>query len=296
MNGKKQFIILTVVIVFIIVLISSMVVYSQNQNQEPSLEEKVTTEIDYVSAKLIGMLNQFNGFSFIGYDMQPNKEQTQTSSSKNSEDDSKESKKNESDNQASEEAVNESVNNRSDSNKNQILLLEGNYHANWNAINSEIEELYHTWNSIVVDLHALNVNRDSILKFSNYLNQATIHLKKKNKPEAMEQLTNLYALLPEYSNGYQSDSSWREALQTKANILASYAYVSNNEWEKAEVKMQEVIGELTQSFNSVHQPQNNQNRNKIYILAHELQNAIQQKDKEIFFIQYCSIMEKMETL
>ena len=320
MEGKKQFIIYILVFSFVILLISSIVVFAKSQKQEATLEEKVTSEINYLSSKFIGTLNQFNGFSFIGYDIRSKKEQNQTSSSKNNQSGSangNEQAKGETNNNSetnsetenksnnsetvknhSSEQTNESSNYSLDSNQNQILSFKGKYSTNWDTIEYQIEEIYHTWNTVVVDLHALNVNSDSILKFSNILNQATEQTKKKNKKEAMNQLAMLYQLLPEYARGYQSDQQWSSLLQMKSDIITAYCFVSNDQWNDAKPKVQEAITLFTERINSVSnlQKQNQSIANKVYILTHELENAINQKDKEIFFIQYSAIIEKMELL
>lgn len=290
MEGKKQIIIYVIAIAFIIILIFSIVVYANSQSDEVTLEEKVSTEIDYLSSKLIGILNQFNGFSFIGYDIQSKEEQEQTATSKQSNTDAQK-------NSEITDESNASANNGSDNNKNQILAFKGNYPTNWNAIEYQIEEIYHTWNTVVIDLHALNVNSDIILKFSDILNQATEQIKKKDKREAMLQLTNLYALLPEYAKSYQSDPQWANLLQIKSNIIASYSFASNEQWNEAKTKVQEATRLFTERLNSVsNQNQNQATSNKVYILIHELDNAINLKDKEIFFIQYSSMIEKIELL
>lgn len=290
MEGKKQIIIYVIAIAFIIILIFSIVVYANSQSDEVTLEEKVSTEIDYLSSKLIGILNQFNGFSFIGYDIQSKEEQEQTATSKQSNTDAQK-------NSEITDESNASANNGSDNNKNQILAFKENYPTNWNAIEYQIEEIYHTWNTVVIDLHALNVNSDIILKFSDILNQATEQIKKKDKREAMLQLTNLYALLPEYAKSYQSDPQWANLLQIKSNIIASYSFASNEQWNEAKTKVQEATRLFTERLNSVsNQNQNQATSNKVYILIHELDNAINLKDKEIFFIQYSSLIEKIDLL
>lgn len=290
MEGKKQIIIYVIAIAFIIILIFSIVVYANSQSDEVTLEEKVSTEIDYLSSKLIGILNQFNGFSFIGYDIQSKEEQNQTATSKQTDTNAQK-------NSEITDESNASANNSSDNNKNQILAFKGNYPTNWNAIEYQIEEIYHTWNTVVIDLHALNVNSDIILKFSDILNQATEQIKKKDKREAMLQLTNLYALLPEYAKSYQSDPQWANLLQIKSNIIASYSFASNEQWNEAKTKVQEATRLFTERLNSVsNQNQNQATSNKVYILIHELDNAINLKDKEIFFIQYSSLIEKIELL
>lgn len=290
MEGKKQIIIYIIAIIFVIVLISSIVVYANGKEDDVTLEEKVSTEIDYLSSKLIGTLNQFNGFSFTGYDIQSKEEQNQTATSKQA--DTNAQKNSEITNES-----NASENNSSNNNENQILAFKGSYPTNWNTIEYQIEEIYHTWNTVVIDLHALNVNSEIILKFSDILNQATQQIKNKNKKEAMLQLTNLYALLPEYAKSYQSDPQWANLLQIKSNIIDSYSFASNEQWNEAKINVQEAIKLFTEQLNSVSNSNQNQTTmNKVYILIHELDNAINLKDKEIFFIQYSSILEKIELL
>ena len=285
MEGRKKIIVYTIAIAFIILIISSLVVFATSNNKEVSLEEKVTTEIEYLSSKLIGILNQFNGFSFIGYDVSSRAEdpQTETGQEENQNEDTDEG--------------NLTVNSNSDSNKNQILNFNGKYKTNWETIAYQVEEIYQTWNTVVIDLHTLNVNSDSIFKFSNMLNQATKQIKDKNRKEAMLRISELYELLPEYAKSYKSDSNWNNLLEIKSNVVKSYSYVSNEQWNEAKTEINNATRLFTERLNSVNSKSENQtDSNKVYILIHELSNAIDLKDKEIFFINYSNAIEKLDII
>lgn len=306
---KKNVVIILVSIIVVILVLSSLVVFASNGKQELTLEEKVTQEMKYIDNYLVSMLGDFNGLhigSFLKEDnssqwqfdsMQDNaKSNTQSSNNEDSSSgNSEKSSKNQEESQSKDHLINNKPNSKNT--QNGVLANQGKYETQWETIQTQIENLYQTWNTISLDLNALNVDGKSILAFNDYLNSTTQNIKKKDKKASMEQISRLYQLLPKYSQAYKPNSKETHVLEIKNAIVTAYVYVTNNDWESAKKQLSGAITQFTSLLNSVGQNFQNQTLvNQCYILVNELNKAIGLQDKEIFFIQYQNLMGKMDII
>lgn len=308
---KKNVIIILVSIIVVILVLFSLVVFASNGKQELTLEEKATQEIKYIDNYLVSMLGDFNGLhigNFLKEDnssewqfdsMQDNAKSNSNNQSSNGEnnssDNSEKSSKNQEESQSKEHLINNKPNSKET--QNGVLANQGKYETQWETIQTQIENLYQTWNTISIDLNALNINGKSILAFNDYLNSSTQSIKKKDKKTAMMEITKLYQLLPKYSEDYKPNSKETNVLEIKNAVVTAYVYVTNEEWEAAKKQLSGAITQFTSLLNSVGQNFQNQTLvNQCYILVNELNKAIGLQDKEIFFIQYQNLMGKMDII
>ena len=177
------------------------------------------------------------------------------------------------------------------------LLANFNDATDWKLVEKQIEELYQTWNTISIDLLSLNVDGNLILSFSDFLNSSTQNVKKQDKVKSMESIFSLYQLLPQYSESYSQNSKETNLLKIKTNVVASYVNVSNDKWQEAKIQLTEANNQFTNLLNSVEQSFENQTAvNQCYILINELNKAVELQDKDIFFIEYQNLIEKMFTI
>lgn len=308
---KKNVIIICVSIVVVILVLFSLVVFASNGNQELTLEEKVTQEIKYVDNYLVSMLGDFNGLhvgSFLKEDnssewqidsLQDDAKSSTNSQSSNSESNTSGNSEKASKIQEESQSKDHLINNKPNSKDTQsgVLSNQGKYETQWETIQTQIENLYQTWNTISIDLNTLNVDGKSILSFNDFLNTSTQYIKKKDKKASMEQIARLYQLLPKYSEDYKPNSKETHVLEIKNAVVTAYVYVTNDDWEAAKKQLSSAITQFTSLLNSV--GQNFQNQilvNQCYILVNELNKAIGLQDKEIFFIQYQNLMGKMDII
>ncbi len=308
---KKNVIIIFVSIIVVILVLSSLVVFASNGKQELTLEEKVTQEIKYIDNYLVSMLGDFNGLhigSFLKEDnssewqfdsLQDSQKSNSNNQSSNSENNSAgnsgKSSKNEEESQSKDHLINNKPNSKET--QNGVLANQGKYDTQWDTIQIQIENLYQSWNTISIDLNALNVDGKSILAFNDYLNSSTQSIKKKDKKAAMEEIAKLYQLLPKYSEDYKSNSKETNILEIKNAVVTAYVYVSNEDWASAKKQLSGAITQFTSLLNSVGQNFQNQTLvNQCYILVNELNKAIGLQDREIFFIQYQNLMGKMDII
>lgn len=167
----------------------------------------------------------------------------------------------------------------------------------WTSIQKRIEELYQAWNTISIDLHSMQVDGKLILAFSDYLNNATQSINKKDKEKSMEGLANIYHLLPQYSQSYSSNSKEVNVFRIKNNIVTAYVAKTKEEWQEAQTQLVEASKQFTNLLNSVNQNFQNQTTvNQCYVLVNELNKAAKLKDQKIFDIEYENLMNKLEII
>lgn len=310
---KNNIIILIIAFILVILLITSLVVHYKNEKEEPTLEDKVSEEISYLNNYLLSLLGNFNGLT-LGNDIsdkleeakQLEKEDDNTETTKQGE--TQESFDGEGKQENSEESTTQGKsqnnseqqeNNNSDTNRNQnsILLNKGKYQPHWTKIQTQTEQLYQIWNTISIDLHGLNIDGKSILAFSDKLNATTQYIKKQEKTKAIQELADLYKLLPQYRKNYQPNSEETKMLEIQSQVVVSYTSVSNEEWQDAEQYLIQAEQQFSSIINTVSENKKNQTTiNQCYILVNELRGAVILKDKEIFYIQFQNLINKMTGL
>ncbi len=274
---KKNTIILIIAILLIFIIIFSAIVYASSNKQDATIEEKVSQEIKYLNGYIVSLLGQYNGLNIGNSDFH-------TSNEENSKDDK----------QSSEE---ESNTNSLTGQNNTILITDQKYNPKWKTIKIQLEELYRTWNTINLDLYAVNIDASSVLSFTDVLNSATQNAQKEDKQKSMEQVNNLYKLLPQYTRSYLPNDQKTQLLEMQAKVVSSYVNVTNENWDEAGNLLTQAEQQFSNLINTIMKEQNNQSTmNQAYILVNELRRAVNIKDKDIFFIQYQNFIEKMEML
>lgn len=274
---KKNTIILIIAILLICIIIFSAIVYASSNKQDATIEEKVSQEIKYLNGYIVSLLGQYNGLNIGNSDFH-------TSNEENSKDDK----------QSSEE---ESNTNSLTGQNNTILITDQKYNPKWKKIKIQLEELYRTWNTINLDLYAVNIDSSAVLSFTDVLNSATQNAQKEDKQKSMEQVNNLYQLLPQYMRNYLPDEQKTQLLEIEAKVVSSYVNVTNENWGEAENLLSQAEEQFASLINTIMKEQSNQSTmNQAYILVNELRRAVSIQNKDIFFIQYQNFIEKMEML
>lgn len=306
---KKNIIILIITFVIVVCLIGSFIVYATNEEKKPTLQTKVTEEIDYLENYLVSILGDFNSLLIQGNTIQlksdksEEEQQTKTKQSTNTQQEGTvspteetQSSSGENENALQGNSQNNTANeNQQFSSANSILAKNGNYPTNWSKIQLQIEHLYQTWNTVTIDLHALNIDGNSILSFSNYLNSATKNIKNKEKELAMNDITKLHSLLLEYKKQYNPDSEETKLMTIQNYTIQAYTNVTNTKWQEANENLIQAENDFANLLNSVttSENQNQTVKNQSYILLNELKSAVTLQDKDIFFIQFQNLIPKM---
>lgn len=297
-------------IIIFLVLIVSLTGCSKNSDSE-NLKSKVTEEISYLDSKLIAMLNQANGISLENYIVtaeevseESNSSQDKSSSSNKSQEDSKDSSQDSDEN--SEQTTNSSTSGSSSGQNNtnnvkykmesnEILLQ--NRDPDWASIKSEIEKLYSSWSTIVLDLYKENVNNQDILNFKADLDVATQSIKNEDKVQTLNNLAKLYSYIPKYVSSISDDTKANSVYKTKESILNAYASIEQDNFTEVQKQLLEAEQSFLPILNNISSNQNNQTEiNKIYVLIKEMQNSLDKKDKEIFYINYKNLIQQLNNI
>ena len=273
--------IVTIIILFIIILLSigGYFAYANTKvnesNKDDMLKAKCISEIEYLSKDIVYMMNKLNNISYSNYKIE-NKEidiKSQTNSTAN-------------------ENVVKSSTIISDN-----ILNNDKDDINWNLLKSKIENMYSTWPTVMMDLTNLNVKKENLIKYNNILDKITNNFEDKNKSESLINLANLYNLLELYIKDIEADSQKVSLFIVQTNILYGYAFIEKDNWNKG----LEYIANAKEEFSNILNNQlNNVNDidviNKSYILINELEKNSNNKDKNIFYINYSNLMQELENI
>ena len=287
--------------IFILLILTVMLTGCSKNEDEETLKQKIASEIKYLDIQLINMLNQANGISFENYivEAQEVKKEDVKSSSKESDLSTKQGNNGKQEG-GSEESQEEGSQGSSKNIQykmvgNEILLQ--NKDTDWQLLKANIEKLYSTWSTVVLDLYKINVNAQNILGFNADLDMATQAIKNENKQETLSAVAKLYSYIPIYSTDVAKENQINNVYNTKMNILNACVQLEKGNF--SEVKNQLLSAE--QSFlpiiNNMNSNENNEvNINKSYILIKDLQNSSNNTDKDIFYIKYKKIIEQLNIL
>lgn len=287
--------------IFIIILLL-FIMTGCNNNDTEVLKQKTDEEIEYLDATLISLLNKLNSISFDNYYVTTEKVKLNAESKESSGNDSNQDKsKGNGDSSKSEESSGNGKKDESEINvsnmKSQNILLGDRNSTDWENIKIEIENLYSSWNSIIIDLYKLGINNEDILKFSNNLDTALTNIKQENKVGSLLSCANLYALLPVFKSSYSDNKTNINIMWTKVHVINAYSSVGNNDWDNVSKE----IGQADQAYSAVMGDMNftnekSYNVNKTYVTLKELQNSIVNNDEDIFYIKYKNFMQEVNLL
>lgn len=304
MLDKKIFLKNSIILVSIIIFCLFFLTGCSSNKED--LNAKVEEEINYLDDRIILMLNKMNNISFSNYvistqDQIDNKDNQKEKSEKS--DEQSNSKSSDSSSSSGSESNSNSDSSSSSSKqshksysieKNSILLNGTNQPINWNEIKSDIELLYSSWSTVVIDLHKLNIDNNDILNFSNVINDLTISAKNEDKTKTLIYMANLYSYLPKYLKQFSKDSTQINMTYAKANIINSYALIEQNKWDEMKSQLDSALTYYSNILNGINENEKQDKISKIYVLLNEFNNCIALKDKEVYYIKYRNLMEEIE--
>lgn len=281
--------------IVIILTVVGILAIKQGKSQTTKTEElesKVHAELQYLDNKILSMLNGLNNillrnYIVSSYEIGESTEESDNESSgvtKNSD-------------ETEIEADSASTDNENKINIHQLKsvgILTSNKDANWESLKAEIEVLYSSWNTIILDLYKLNINSEDILKFSSVLDKATMDIREENKEKALATLSELYSYIPVYMESYSNDNKEINIQKTKSNIMRAYSVVDSKNWNEVNAELVNAENAYLNVLNS--NTTEDYSINKGYILLKELQNSVAEKDEDIFYIKYKNLLEKLNNI
>ena len=298
----KRYIITILTLFFLIILsITGYFVYGSIKENEANsidtLKEKCKTEIEYVGDNIILIMNELNNIS--NTNTQIVSEEIEESDADNSNQDNS----NEGNEEENLSGQNQSSQNQKDTitlnniSSTSILEKDNIDKVNWDSIEIKVQDIYSAWTSIMIDLSALNVNKDNLLEFNNNLDRISKSIEDKNKAEALINSAELYNLLTKYANEFYNDKNEVFLLNVESFILYSYAEIERDNWGEAGNYITKAKNEFSNVLNN---QVNNINKidiiNKAYVLINELEEDCNNNERKIFLTNYSNLIQELQNI
>ena len=297
--NKKFFVFFIITIIIILIIAISINVFGKTNNND--LNNKTKEEIRFIEGKLIGMINSLNNVSFSntvlleqnsikGQSIQNNSEtKGEGQQSESQSNDSSKDKEKEEQSSSSQEENNNDYTRYNVENRN--ILIQNDENIDWNYIKTVTEVIYSTWPTIMIDLHSVNVKNEDITNFSKILDTLVVSIQKEDKKETLTNLTSLYQYVPIYIEQITDNSKETNIAHTKACVINAYKFVEEANWGEMQKQVEEANQYFGLIINSVDDNNNQINISKTYIAINEMKNAINLKDKKLFYLKYINLME-----
>lgn len=265
------------------------------ENKEESLNDKAKSEIDFLSTRFISIINKLNNITFENYKVISEKAELSKESANEKESEDSSSSQNEKSEKV--EKSSESKDVKSMQISPNTILTPTTTEIDWKTIKNDIENIYYSWNTIILDLYQLNIKNDDILGFSSGLDKATINIKNEDKVNSILAISNLYSFLPRYADTIYSDETNKNIIKTKDFILKSYSLVETHDWNNAKSEVIKALESFKFVTGDMNYAKDNMYKvNKCYVLLNELENSMDLKDKEIYYIKYKNLLEELVML
>lgn len=313
MKSKNWLISIFALIIMVAIIVVTVVVTVNNK--KTNLNEKISSEIDYLDKTMIAMVNKLNNLqtsdeihakrTSVEISSQNN---IMTDSSKSGEEGNSNSKGSKmggtdsSGNSGSEQGSGNTGDSFTSTEKYQIqnnaVLLRNTSDIDWNELQNQAENLYKSWTTITLDLNTMNVTSEDILAYNTNLDNLIVSLKEKNKVNSAICLANMYSLIPKYTNEISRDTAKSKLESVKSNIIFAYSIVETNKWDdvlkllgQAETDLTELMT-MKENLSAIRKPK----INKAYVLLKELIKSSNDKNVDIFYLKYINLIEELDNL
>lgn len=305
------------IVISIILILTVFFLTGCSENKDEELKTKVISELDFVNAKTVELLNKLNNISFENYSVisqqvQLNGEEQQSKSGEESQ--SSSGGQGESSGQSSGSGSGGSSDIKGESEKQEkegesqdavntttmVTDPELNKDRNdigWTEMKKDIELLEESWAVIILDLYSLDVKNDTILDFSNKLNTTMIAIKNEDKTQSLSTLADLYSSIPKFLEEINADKNLQKIRKTQSYVINAYILadnMGNTEIDKNLTKAIEIYSEVMSDID--YTKDKTEKTNKVYVLLNELANSIDEKNSDVFYIKYKNFMKEIEAI
>jgi len=162
-----------------------------------------------------------------------------------------------------------------------------NNNINWQELQNRTKRLYNYWNSTILDLNILDIDKNNL----------TISINNQNGRDVLNNLLELYNKLTIYNKSLNYDEEYKNILLAKYNLLVSYSIVEDGNWTLVHESIIKCSNYISNIGNSIDNNKYNQyNINQAYIAVKELENLINIKNLELFYIKYSIAIEKLQNI
>lgn len=291
MNKKIIKYIISIAIIVIIISVITIVYSYTNRSEDIDIYEKIETEVSYIDRRVLQLMKMLNNLDTEA--LITNNVISINESGSEEESSTEETNKAEDGNEKAENKKQEDTITISTAEPKSVLTIDRN-EVDWEYIKTELENLISSWAVITIDLKSVNVDSDDILEFNNYAESALKYAQNKNKVNVLISLSNLYGLLPKYSEQCNIDSNKLEIMYIKYNVLAAYALIDTNQWEHMYGFLGDADNRSLGLVNLVDDQLNKQNIQKSYVLLKEFIKSANEKDVELCYMKFYYLIDELE--
>lgn len=307
---SKNWLIYIIIVTIMVAIIASiiMIVRSSLNGNIQKLSNKIDDELEYLDKTTLAMINQLNNLKTTDEIQIKRTSVGETSQNimgnSNQEDLSSESGKQEESTSSSSKSTEDSNSNNKNQNiekyyieDNSVLLRDTNT-IDWNDLENQAENLYDSWATITLDLNAMNVSSDDILSYNTNLDNLMISIKDKNKVNSAICLANLYSLVPKYMSETSEDQPKIQIGYIKSDILSAYSLLDTEKWNDITNLLGSAESKLTEFMNGGYNLSSMRQAkvNKAYVLLKELIKSSNEKNKDLFYLKYISLIQELEDI
>ncbi len=304
--------------ILIIIICLILLVGCSDKSEETVSKEKIDSEIEYFSLKIADMLNNLNNISLQNYELISQKvSMSKDSQGKSGEGGSSQSSSSQSENSQSSgnSQGNDSQSGSSSGGgegessggedqtititemQNNSILTKDTENVDWDVLKKDIENINTSWSIATIDLYNAKIPNESIVSFSDSINQAVISIKNEDKNTTLINLANLYSFIPQFLESTSAEKYLINLENTKYQIFNAYAAATIDDWNTVNTSLTNAEKTFLNVVNDTEFAKDKEFKiNKTYMLIKELQNSITYADKELFFLKYINLLENMNTL
>ena len=177
------------------------------------------------------------------------------------------------------------------------LINNNSAFIDWQELQINTEKLYNYWNSTILDLNTLSLDKNYLTDFGKILDKLTISIKNKDKQGTLTNLVQLYKKLTIYAESLDYDVNYTNILYAKYNLLVAYSIVEKGNWTLTYENIVKSTIYLSNVLNSMENNKYNQyNINQAYVAVKEMENLINIKSLDVFYIKYNIAMQKLQNI
>ena len=304
----------------IIVVLAAVFLSGCSKGKDGDLKTKVISELNFVNAKTIDMLNKLNNISFESYSIiseqvkfnDEEKQNNQSQSGKSTETASGTEEGGNSNGESSSKGDSGSTNGQKGQQSEQgssndkmnttnmvmnVELSKDRNNIDWTTIKNDVELLNESWTIITIDLYTLNANSNTILNFSNKLNTAMVAIKNEDKQKSLTALADLYSSIPEFLREIDADKNMQKIRQTQSYVIDAYILADDMENTEINKNLTQAIATYSEVMSDIdYTKDKTEKTNKVYVLLNELANSLTKKDTDVFYIKYKNFMKEIEAI
>lgn len=167
---------------------------------------------------------------------------------------------------------------------------------NWKELMNHTINLCNYWNSAILDLNNLDIDKKYLTNFSTDLDKLIISIKDMDKKGSLINLSDLYNKLIIYTDDLNYPN-YQNILLTKYNLILASSIIETSNWTLAYEYIIKASNNIYKVFNNIDIDSYEQyNINQAYVAVKEMENLINIKDVDVFNIKYNIAIQKLQNI